>query len=1707
MPELKRLFLKGRMNKDLDERLVPNGEYRDALNIQIGSSEGSDVGAIENILGNTVGNKKRQGPLQYWELDSASTNYYGLPKDAKCIGGVKDDINDRIYWFVHSSEVDCIVEYDNQYGVVRPVLVDDFTTNGTRILNFEFNKLITGVNILDNYLFFTDDNSEPKKVNVTRGVFSSSDFTTHSTYKGRGFIESDITVIKKSPLTAPSLTLSSDERGGNSITTTLANFNFIGNESGGISESKPIGASVTFYVNPNIEVNYRLNDIIKLTAFAPSSHPQYYTYEIEIDIYNFPYGTNEITGYIVSIPPEIQDLTLSWDIELVQNDPIFETKFPRFAYRWKYHDNQYSCFSPFTEVAFLPGVFNFNSKTGYNEGMNNNIRKIDLEITEAAPVNVKEIDILYKQSNNSSVYVVETLSANNFSLLENLSDISVSSPLFFTITNELIYKIVESNQLLRPWDNVPRLAKAQEIVGNRLLYGNYLQNYSWNNELIGLNSSIKSENLSNESILGLPSIKSLRTYQVGVVFKDEYGRETPVFTNKQMQHTLGITYSNKQNKLRVSQSRNFPEYPPPVWATHYKYFVKESNNKYYNLATDRIYFTEDPQALWVAFPSSERNKVAEDDYLILKKGSGSSQAISTSNKYKILAIENTAPEAIKKTKKLQYDESIDFSTSFPASNLATSKATGFTPDDGSKTFVINAPSAPLLNALQKNKYIRFSSVNNLKSNYYKVTEVNPAASNATLKVYLDKPFSTDVLFMYNSSNQITSDILEIFDFVDKDTSLSIFEGNFFVKINGDGLLLENIGTGSEFVQYNSSTFFDDQYSSSDPIIFGSGVPRGAVNVFTTPGTEGGYTFGTNGSEDPDLLTLTGPWDLILEWDTWNTDVDFFHEMNQIGTKLRFTGARFRWDPNNLSGDDTIYQIEDVYEYGVYEGSSTQYKRLYIRLRDSALPSNIISDPVGLKSWVNPSAIVNDPIFSESSYSVSIELLKEEETFIDFSSNPAIFETEAKEQVDLDIYYEASDALDISTYGDTYVLNWSNCFTFGNGVESNRIRDDYNNAFIDTGTKASTILDEPYEEERRATGIIYSGIYNSNSGLNNLNQFIQAEKITKDLNPIYGSIQKLHTRDTNLVTFCEDKVLRILANKDALYNADGNANVTSTNNVLGQAVPFAGEFGISKNPESFASYGFRAYFSDKKRGAMLRLSIDGLTDISSKGMTDYFWDNLKNATTVLGNYDVYSDCYTVTLNNDTVCFDEKADGWPTRKSFIPEFGVSLNAEYYTMSNGMIWKHDNETRNTFYEEAAEKSSVQLIFNDNPNNIKNFKTLSYEGSSGWTAPLIETDQQNGAVTTFLDKENIYYNYIRGLDDTWNNFNQTGTLDLKQFAAQGIGNLSSVDSYTGNTTFKIVVKNDPADAETTYTVTEYDAEAEVGEQVSLSITEFSLIITPNAGYTIDAASFSVPVLPTEINSAVFTNGVGGTVKVTCTFDPTFIMPLGDVEILLDIDGVATEDAWTISGNLITTESNTTGTSGTTPFSVSGNEGDEVTLFTKTFTVASNHIFNITPFYYQDPAQKTTNNYIITYSGIGVGVGKDYLFTEITYTAKYIIGSSDQTLNDIYFIAEADPIFTSTAELFSYKINTNDIGQKPESRVIDFTGGAGAGFNLNVTDGGAINDNYALNLPASGTKRLTLDFPNNLAPGDKTWTFTLTGDLASPFTQANPFTITQLGT
>jgi hypothetical protein len=228
------------------------------------------------------------------------------------------------------------------------------------------------------------------------------------------------------------------------------------------------------------------------------------------------------------------------------------------------------------------------------------------------------------------------------------------------------------------------------------------------------------------------------------------------------------------------------------------------------------------------------------------------------------------------------------------------------------------------------------------------------------------------------------------------------------------------------------------------------------------------------------------------------------------------------------------------------------------------------------------------------------------------------------------------------------------------IEEARIRGGYNNTSVDYGAKAY-LVEEDESASFRINSLIYSGIFNSRTGINNSNVFSVSEDITKSADPSNGSIQKLYAEDTNLIVFQESKVSRALIDKDAIYSAEGGGAVTNSNLVIGTIQPYAGEYGISKNPESFAVYGYQKYFSDKNNNAILRLSSDGITEISGYGMIDFFRDTLisidnNNAEGyVIGGYDVHNSQYVVSMrrnpvlqpdstNFSTLSFDESVKGW-------------------------------------------------------------------------------------------------------------------------------------------------------------------------------------------------------------------------------------------------------------------------------------------------------------------------------------------------------------------------------------------------------------------------------------------------------------------------------
>ena len=324
------------------------------------------------------------------------------------------------------------------------------------------------------------------------------------------------------------------------------------------------------------------------------------------------------------------------------------------------------------------------------------------------------------------------------------------------------------------------------------------------------------------------------------------------------------------------------------------------------------------------------------------------------------------------------------------------------------------------------------------------------------------------------------------------------------------------------------------------------------------------------------------------------------------------------------------------------------------------------------------------------------------------------------------------------------------------VEESRIRGGYNNTSVDYGAKAYIVEDEPMGT-RRFNTLIYSGIFNSRTGVNNTNVFSVGEDITRSLDPANGSIQKLYSEDTNLNIFQELKVSRALIDKDAIYSAEGGGTVTSSNLVIGAIQPYLGKYGISKNPESFAIYGSKKYFTDKNNNVVLRLSGNGIEEISSYGMKDFFRDELALTNSIatggkaLGAYDIYGSDYVLSLqstlttssvergpSNKTLNFDERSQGWVSFFDYVPDEMFSLRNNFYSVKTNdsgvaQLWRHyDKSVRRGNYYGKDNPTSITFVFNPNPTNSKTFKTIGYEGSNGWQLDTYTSDETQAILSS---------------------------------------------------------------------------------------------------------------------------------------------------------------------------------------------------------------------------------------------------------------------------------------------------------------------------------------------------------------------------------------
>ena len=485
MPEIKNTFLKGKMNKDLDDRLLPEGEYRDAVNIQVSKSDENNIGAVQTLRGNK---------LAYTSL---------IGNGYECIGSFFDEKSNRVFWFLTDDEEHKLIVLE-QGGEPKVILEGSY-------LNFNKEYLITGINLIEDLLFWTDNRNEPRRINVR--------------------------------------------------------------------------TAIEHYNNNSGALYYNNNDKINVARIAPYTAP---TLTL------------------------IKDTTIDSD--------FLELKFPRFSYRYKFLGNEYSTLAPFSQVAFKLDnnvMTAIEQTTTYEDTENpvvvNDINKVDVKIklpntsvltgaNDAAKISqyidsnieeIKSIDIIYKESDSIATRIVDTINIDNAE-----SDITIvdngAAPqdVYYTYSYKSTlpkYTLAEE-QITRVYDNVPRLAKAQEVAGNRVIYGNFVEGF----DLPNLDYSVS---VSQKYTSEYPnhSVKQKRKYTVGVVLSDKYGRSTPVILSNTNPSTIYVDIKEAEfdaanwigDSLKLIFYSNIPNAynattNPGGWYS-YKIVVKQQEQDYYNV--------------------------------------------------------------------------------------------------------------------------------------------------------------------------------------------------------------------------------------------------------------------------------------------------------------------------------------------------------------------------------------------------------------------------------------------------------------------------------------------------------------------------------------------------------------------------------------------------------------------------------------------------------------------------------------------------------------------------------------------------------------------------------------------------------------------------------------------------------------------------------------------------------------------------------------------------------------------------------------------------------------------------------------------------------------------------------------------------------------------------------------------------------------------
>lgn len=1028
------------------------------------------------------------------------------------------------------------------------------------------------------------------------------------------------------------------------------------------------------------------------------------------------YGQNGFTEdditVIVKPPINKPSVTLeNTDTDSQQENNLIE-KFISFAYRWRYLDGEYSALSPFTEFAFEPKTFNYDFAEQSNKSMINKFNQASIDF-ETGSERVTEIQLVFKESESNAEFIIEDFD-------KSLLGWGNNETRNFKFSNDKKKRILSEVVFPKYFDNVPRTSKAQSLIEGRLIYGHYKEGYDivddsgnrieidFNLELKSLSNTVGTGDDEAPSLQPKRTCKSNRDYEVVMVYLDEYGRATTGLSSKKNTVFVENSKSVNENKILVNI-----DHRAPSWAKYFRFFIKQNKRGYDQILPTLFY--EDGVYRWVKLEGADKDKVKEGDFLIVK--SDSRGVVSSLVKVKVLEVTDQPSNFLQ-------PESTTDSIEERAGLYFKIKPRNFTLDIGdfenftletydSSRRAYNNPVRSLQPYISKAHFYgdtlddlvtsgNYTGGNNSKTRYtIKIDGLSTGGNPDTFRWSVD-----------GGSNWIQTDI---------------------PIISNQEFLLNN-GVRVEFLNTTGHSLFDEWTIN-------------ARSTFSIEGDEKAYAFFRTVNNHTETLDdfqdeiIEAGARLYFKYDEYNEEEHFF-ELDKISGD-RYDNIEEWFHKENILSDIqaqsslTISNIHFVRGVLFYDDNATQ-----ITQNNSQGTMTMLIKSLGTQNSGGDKRV---KVRSESG-----SIQSDGQTIL-------AFETEPKDVID-DVYFEIGKTYDISdSYHNadeneefdvsqsvsqstgTITLDFFNAFSYGNSIESYKIKDEFIAKGLDIGLRTTSTTKEEYREVNRVADVTWSDIYESETNFNGLSSFNLSQANFVVLDKEDGSIQRLHNANKSLMVLQEDALGIMPYNRQVIFDTEGGSVVGISTNVLNRNSyrPYGnGKHGISKNPEGFVQIGSRYYFPDRSRGDILRLANDGITEINQYKLELYSSNEMSanKGMGMVGAFDPKHNEYLLHLPNEgsTIAFKELTKGFPNFYLFEPDFMLGADNDLYAWENGVMYKMNcSDSRNNFF---GNQKAMKIIFyaNQEFSIEKVAHTASIQSSHAWNVKIT-----SNLTETYIPKE----------------------------------------------------------------------------------------------------------------------------------------------------------------------------------------------------------------------------------------------------------------------------------------------------------------------------------------------------------------------------------